>query len=109
MGHTSEALPGCFREGAANLVLARNLHDDPDTMMTQLLSRDPSPGVALARSVLLSLLGMSVVFLSLRLAMWQASIVPALVVTAVLLVVMLSRMVPRWRRRYVDSHTLPAE
>lgn len=78
-------------------------------MLNQLLSRDPSPGVALTRSVILSLLGMSVVFLSLRLATWQASILPALVVTGVLLVMMLSRMIPRWRRRYDDAHTLPAE
>lgn len=65
--------------------------------------------MALTRSVLLSLLGMSVVFLSLRLATWQASVLPALVVTGVLLVMMLSRMVPRWRRRYFAADTLPAE
>ena len=65
--------------------------------------------MALARSVLLSLLGMSVVFFSLRLATWRASVLPALAVTGVLLVMMLSRMVPRWHRRYVDAHTLPAE
>ncbi|MEQ9320534.1 MAG: hypothetical protein RIF41_15310 [Polyangiaceae bacterium] len=78
-------------------------------MLTRLFSRDPSPSVALTRSVLLSLLGMSVVFLSLRLATWQASILPALAVTGVLVVLMLSRMVPRWHRRWVDGHTLPAE
>jgi hypothetical protein len=90
------------------LLLAHNLHKTP-IMLTRLFSRNPSPGVALVRSVLLSLLGMSVVFASLRLAMWQATVVPALVVTGILLTVMLVSMVPRWRSRWAAAQQLPAE
>lgn len=78
-------------------------------MLTLLLSRQPSPGVALVRSVLLSLLGMGVVFASLRLATWQAGLMPALIVTGILLAVMLLSMVPRWRNRWAEAQQLPAE